>query len=267
MKRSISLIAAACLLITATACKKTDTDSKNTHEKKLASVTNEKKHWSYEGETSPDHWAELENNECGGKLQSPVDIIDVQKDASLASLDIHYNGETKIHDIVNNGHSIQFDFEPGDFITLEGKKYELKQFHFHESAEHTINGVRYPLVIHMVHASKDGKFAVIAVMGKESSDNAEPFKFLDKFLPVGQNEKKPVNESFDMTEVLPDSKGYFTYEGSLTTPPCTEGVKWFILKEPIDVSTKLIHDLKKLMPVNNYRGIQELNNRQIKEKP
>lgn len=267
MKKSISLIVATCLLITATACKKNDTDSKNTHEEKTASVKDEKKHWSYDGETSPEHWAELENNECGGKFQSPVDIVNVQKDASLASLDIHYNEKTKIHDIVNNGHSIQFDFEPGDFITLEGKKYALKQFHFHASAEHTIDGVRYPLVIHLVHANEEGKLVVIAIMGKESPENAEPYKFLDKFLPVSQNETKPINESFDMTEVLPENQGYYTYEGSLTTPPCTEGIKWFILKEPIGVSIKLINDLKKLMPIDNYRGIQKLNGRQIKEKP
>lgn len=225
----------------------------------------EEKHWSYEGETGPEFWKSLEDNDCGGDFQSPVNIINAKLDASLSPLDIHYSEETTIHDVVNNGHSIQFNFDEGDYIVLQNKKYLLKQFHFHEGAEHTINGVRYPIVIHLVHVSEDGQYAVIAVLGEESTENSDPFEFLDKFMPIEMNETKTVGEKFDMTDILPDSPGYYHYVGSLTTPPCTENVQWYIYKQPIEITQKLIDDLKELMPIDNYRGVQPLNGRVILE--
>lgn len=225
----------------------------------------EHKHWSYDGETGPEHWSEIDQNDCGGSAQSPVDIVETQKDETLKPIEFHYSQETKIHDVVNNGHSIQFDFEPGDYITLNGEQYNLVQFHFHEPAEHTIHGVRYPLVIHMVHKNKEGKFAVVAIMAKESKENNETFDFLDKFLPVKVNETIEVKDIFNLNNVLPENQTYYTYTGSLTTPPCTEGVQWFIFKNSVDVSLKMIEDLRKIMPVNNFRNVQQLNGRVIKE--
>lgn len=222
------------------------------------------KQWSYNGETGPDHWAEFEKGDCGGKFQSPIDILEVQPDSTLQPLDIHYNSGTKIHNVVNNGHSIQYNFAAGDYITLNGEKYELKQFHFHELSEHTIKGVHFPMVIHLVHVSKEGKYAVIAVMAVEDAANSQPFTFLDSYLPLAVEETKSVNATFNMNDVIPQQKQYYAYTGSLTTPPCTEGVQWFIFKEPLKVSVKMVKDLRANMPVNNYRDVQPLNGRVVK---
>nr|WP_294923113.1 carbonic anhydrase family protein [uncultured Flavobacterium sp.] len=224
-----------------------------------------KKHWNYEGETGPEHWCEIDKNDCGGQAQSPIDIFGAKKDGSLKPIDFHYDSQTKVHDVVNNGHTIQFNFEPGDYIMISGEKFELKQFHFHEPAEHTINGVRYPLVAHLVHVNKDGKIAVVEVMGKEDDENNDVYEFLEKYLPVKESQSKEINAHLDFSKILPDNKAYYTYTGSLTTPPCTEGVQWFVMKEAIDVSPKMIKDLKDLMPKNNFRSVQPLNGRIIKE--
>ncbi|MBL3656352.1 carbonic anhydrase [Fulvivirga sediminis] len=221
------------------------------------------KQWTYKGETGPDHWAEIDTNYCDGKAQSPIDIIDAVVSEDITPIDIHYNNATKIHDVTNNGHSIQYNFSEGDYINVEGKKYSLKQFHFHEPAEHTIKGVRYPIVLHLAHMSADNEYAVIALLGEEKSSNNPVFEFLNSYLPLQVDEKKEINESFNMNSIFPEDKSYFTYTGSLTTPPCTENVKWFVMQQALPVSNELISTLQEIMPINNYRKTQPLNGRTI----
>ncbi len=249
------------------ACNNKEQKNKNTEEVTAvkSSENKEKPHWSYEGETVPEHWAEFEeDSDCGGKFQSPINIMssDAKVNASLKELDINYKSQTKIHDVVNNGHSIQYNFERGDYLNHKGKRFDLKQIHFHESSEHTIDGIRYPMVIHMVHVSQDKEFAVLAIMVKEGESSA-PFKFLESYLPLQKGQTKTVDASFDLSQNLPKNKGYFNYVGSLTTPPCTEGVNWFVFKNPITISLKQVKVLQKLMPLNNYRNEQPLNGRQV----
>ena len=230
-------------------------------------IHKEKKDWSYEGNTGPEHWDEFEkDSDCGGRYQSPINIIskDVITHNSLNDLDIHYVSKTKIHEVVNNGHSIQYNFEPGDYISFKGDKYELKQIHFHESSEHTIDGIRYPMAIHMVHVNDKSQIIVLAVMVKEGNNSA-PFEFLESYLPINKNEHKTINSSFDLNQNLPNDKGYYHYVGSLTTPPCTEGVNWFIFKNPITISLEQVKIIQKLMPINNYRNEQPLNGRQVNQ--
>lgn len=224
-------------------------------------------HWTYNGETGPEHWAEIEKqSDCDGKQQSPINIIDIDviDDGSLNPIDIHYSSNVKIHRIINNGHSIQYDFEKGDFIVLNEKKYELKQIHFHEASEHTINGIRYPLEMHLVHVCKDNNIAVLAIMAKEG-ESSEPFAFLEKYLPVYSGETKLIDTNFDLNLNLPQEKGYYTYSGSLTTPPCTQNVTWFVYKAPITISVGQVKQLQKLMPINNFRGEQLINDRVVKQ--
>ncbi|UII34585.1 carbonic anhydrase family protein [Fulvivirga ulvae] len=264
MKRNFLILIAG--FVFATSCSTEKKQIEEQQEKQAsAAEAGEKKEWSYGGETGPDHWAEFEKGDCGGKFQSPVDILQTETDSTLQPLDIHYSKSTKIHEVVNNGHSIQYNFDAGDYITLNGEKYELKQFHFHELSEHTIKGVHFPMVIHLVHVSESGKYAVFAVMAVESEINSPAFQFLDGYLPLAVDEKKGVNATFNMNDVIPQQKQYYAYTGSLTTPPCTEGVQWFIFKQPLSVSLKMINDLRELMPVNNYRNVQPLNGRVIKE--
>jgi len=222
-------------------------------------------HWTYQGETGPQHWAEIEKqSDCDGMHQSPINIIDVdvETDTTLPPLEIHYASSVKIHDVTNNGHSIQYNFEKGDYLTLGGTSYELKQIHFHEAAEHTINGVRYPLEIHMVHISEKGEVAVLAIMAMEGRSSA-PFSFLESYLPIDVGETKPIDTHFDMNLNLPEQREYYAYNGSLTTPPCTEGVRWFVFKQPISVSLDQVKQLQRLMPLNNYRDEQPLNGRKV----
>ncbi len=227
----------------------------------------EAKHWSYEGETGPEHWAEfVKNSQCGGEFQSPINIISLKSDVdnTLKALDLHYAKSTKIHNVTNNGHSVQYNFEAGNYINYKGEKYALKQIHFHESAEHTIDGVRYPMVIHMVHVSAKGKYVVLATMVKEGETSA-PFTFLEQYLPVQKGETKTIDQGFDLNLNLPKDKGYYNYVGSLTTPPCTEGVNWFIFKNPISITTAQLKEIQKLMPKNNYRNEKPLHGRKVKQ--
>lgn len=227
---------------------------------------NEEVHWTYTGENGPEHWAELEKrSHCGGELQSPVNIIDIQtqEDPDLLPLDLHYYGQVRIHEVANNGHTIQYNFEAGDYISLWDVRYDLKQIHFHEAAEHTLNGIRYPLEMHMVHVNAQNEIAVLAIMAMEG-ESSEPFTFLEKYLPLDPGETKIIDQNFDLNTNLPANRDYYTYKGSLTTPPCTEGVTWVVFKEPITVSLEQVKELQCLMPLNNYRGEQELNGRVVK---
>lgn len=237
------------------------TVNENNHE-----TDHEKAHWTYDGETGPEHWVEIEKQaDCDGKQQSPINIIDVDavEDTSLKPLNIYYSKHVKIHDVTNNGHTIQYNFERGDYIDLSNEIYELKQIHFHEASEHTINGVRYPVEMHMVHVAANNKIAVLAVMVQEGK-SSEPFIFLENYLPVQIGETKLINSTFDVNLNLPENNEYYTYSGSLTTPPCTESVSWYVFKSPITISLKQVKQLQALMPLNNYRNEQPINGRIVK---
>lgn len=224
-------------------------------------------HWTYQGETGPDHWQEIGKRcHCNGKEQSPINIIDIDvvDDSSLEPLEIFYSENVKIHDVTNNGHTIQYNFEHGDYILLRDTKFELKQVHFHEASEHTINGIRFPLEIHLVHISDNNEIAVLATMAQEGR-SSEAFDFLESYLPIEVGETKAIDTHFDLNLNLPKNKDYYHYEGSLTTPPCTEGVKWYVFKDPITVSVDQVKQLQKLMPINNFRNEQSLNNRTVKQ--
>ena len=270
MKLASHFIIAAFIVFSLNSCKNIgETERESTlKSKEITAQTVEKAteiHWSYSGDTGPEYWSQMEGNTpCDGLMQSPVDIetIKVVEDEDLKPLDIHYKPETKMSKVTNNGHSIQYNFEEGDYVTIGDARYNLKQIHFHESSEHTINGVRFPMAIHLVHASDNGKIAVLGVMVKEGEPNA-PFEFLETFLPLKSGESKTINAGFDMNKNLPINKGYYHYTGSLITPPCTESVAWYIFKEPSTISKEQVVTLRKNMPLNNYRNEQKLNGRII----
>lgn len=223
-------------------------------------------HWSYEGETSPEHWIEIEkNSDCDGNHQSPINIIhkDVELTDSKNELKLLYTPTTHISTVENNGHSVQFDFEPGDSISYKNDIYFLKQIHFHEPAEHKINGIIYPIEIHLVHISKSGNFAVLGVLGQEGTES-QLFEFLESFLPIKTGETKSIHKKIDLSSLFLEKKSYYSYEGSLTTPPCTEGVQWIVFQQPIVLSIEEVLKLRENMPHNNYRNEQPLNNRIVK---
>lgn len=228
----------------------------------------EQQHWTYSGETGPEHWDEMEaGSACNGASQSPINIIrtdtdpDSQKNWPLA---LHYPAETHIHDVVNNGHSIQYDFDEGDDLNFRGETFELKQIHFHEPSEHTLNGVRYPIEMHLVHYNNAvNEYVVLAVMGYEGSAS-DSYGFLEQYLPLAPGEMKPIDRAFNLRNALPAKlTPRFHYRGSLTTPPCTENVNWVIFEEPFMLSHEQVVELKRLMPLNNYRDTQPLGNREV----
>lgn len=219
-------------------------------------------HWTYEGEHGPAHWASLEPafETCKlGKHQSPIDIRGA-KAATLPALDFAYQpAQLKI---IDNGHTVQVTYAPGSFLTVGDQKYELQQFHFHHPAEEKVNGKSYPLVVHLVHKNAEGKLAVVAVLMTEAEANPL-LETIWKNLPAEEGkEVVPEGVTVDPTALLPTQRGYYTFTGSLTTPPCSEGVTWFVLKTPTRVSKGQVATFAKKHP-HNARPVQPLNGRLV----
>jgi carbonic anhydrase len=258
MKRFVK-IPIVILLLVNLACNQ----NKKLSQETLVEHTHHEKHWSYAGETSPEHWAEIEkNSDCDGNQQSPINIIhnDVDSVRINNDLKILYTPSTLISEVENNGHSIQFDFEPGDSISYKGKTFFLKQIHFHEPSEHRINGITYPIEMHLVHVSKSGEITVLGVLGEEGKES-QLFEFFESFLPLENGAVKDIHEKIDLSCLLLEDRHYYSYNGSLTTPPCSENVNWIVFKEPMVLSVEEVVKLKNNMPINNYRNEQPLNGR------
>jgi len=219
-------------------------------------------HWSYSGDTGPERWGSLspEYAACSqGKEQSPVNISDAQH-AKLPAIEFNYQSSALA--VINNGHTIQVNYAPGSSITLDGKTYNLVQFHFHHVSETTIKGKHSPLEGHLVHKSADGKLVVVAVMFDEGAANPA-IKTVWSHVPkkVG-SENKPAGVQVSASQLLPTDRNHYTFPGSLTTPPCTEGVTWLVMAHKMTASKEQIEAFAKLYP-NNYRPVQPLNGRTI----
>lgn len=220
-------------------------------------------HWGYEGAGEPENWANLDpkNKVCAtGERQSPIDI----KDGIKVDLEpIQFSYRPSNFRIIDNGHTLQISVGESA-ITLTGKTYELVQFHFHRPSEEKINGQRFDMVAHLVHKADDGSLAVIAVLMERGSEN--PFiQTLWNNMPLEKNQPvSPPTVVIDPANLLPASRNYYTYMGSLTTPPCSEGVLWLVMKQPVQVSQEQINIFSRLYR-NNARPIQPTSGRLIKE--
>ncbi len=219
--------------------------------------------YTYEGAEGPDFWKELciDYTDCGGKVQSPVNITGVVEDAALPLIPQSYIA-TATH-IVNKGHTIQFNFDAGSSIVVNGETYDLLQFHSHTHSEHTVNGISAPMEIHFVHKNATtGKLAVIGVFITEGSENIILKNFVDH-LPATKDATYENAQTFSALDLMPADKSYFTYSGSLTTPPCSEIVTWIVMEHPIEASAAQIHDFEELEH-ENARPVQALEGRVIK---
>ena len=226
-------------------------------------------HWSYSGDTGPPKWAALESDysACGvGKMQSPIDIRDsVVKKGVLPTIEFDYQPSPL--KIVDNGHTIEVIYAPGSFITVQGKRYELVQFHFHKPSEEKINGKRADMVAHLVHTSADGSFAVVAVLLKAGQPNKLVETLWKNLPPEKERETAVEGVQVNAADLLPAKKtAYYTYTGSLTTPPCSEGVTWYVLKTPTFISNTEVARFAQLYPMN-ARPTQPLNGREILATP
>ncbi len=220
-------------------------------------------HWDYDGAGAPDNWAKLDpqNKACAiGQRQSPIDI----KDSIKVDLEpIKFNYRPSNFRVVDNGHTIQVAVGDSS-ITLTGKTYELVQFHFHRPSEEKVNGQRFDMVAHLVHKADDGQLAVVAVLMERG--NEHPFiQSVWNYMPLEKNAAvEPPNVVINLADLLPTGQSYYTYMGSLTTPPCSEGVLWLVMKQPVQVSTDQINIFSRLYR-NNARPIQPTAGRLIKE--
>jgi len=221
-------------------------------------------HWSYSGKTGPTHWAELDEHfkTCGtGKSQSPIDIHTASvHGTALPPLEFNYTSGP-LH-VVDNGHTIQVNVDPGSSLTVAGQRYELVQFHFHHPSEQQFNGKSTDMEVHLVHRDAEGQLAVVAVMLRPGPENAMVESVWRDLPKEKEHDASPANVSINPVELIPADHGYFTLAGSLTTPPCTEGVRWFVLKTPLALSRAEI-DTFAARYANNARPIQQLNGREI----
>ena len=221
----------------------------------------QKPHWEYSGEHGPSHWADLaeEFSTCAtGKLQSPFNIsADIT--ASLPILGLNYQPVPM--NIINNGHTIQADQAGGGQLVVGGQAYELLQFHFHAGSEYSIDGKTYPLEVHLVHASKSGDLAVVGVMFEEGATNAELAKIWAN-MPVNKGNNEVAGQTINVSNLLPANKKYYRFMGSLTTPPCSEGVNWHMMSTPITASAAQIAAFKAIYPMN-ARPLQDENDRLV----
>ena len=219
--------------------------------------------WAYEGEHGPAAWARLapENATCAnGKRQSPIDITDGIK-VELDAVQFEYRPSG--FRVVDNGHTVQVNVAPGNKIEVLGKHFELVQFHFHRPSEERIDGKPFDMVVHLLHKSADGKLAVVAVLLERGS--AQPVvQAVWNNLPLEKGDEVSAKGKLDPTELLPSDRRYYTYMGSLTTPPCSEGVLWMVMKTPVHISPEQLDIFSRFYPMN-ARPVQALHGRTIKE--
>jgi carbonic anhydrase len=228
-----------------------------------------KTHWTYEGKTGAEHWGDLdpEYAPCKiGREQSPVDIRHAER-AELPALRFEYKS-SPLKYLINNGYTIRVNYHDvpgtGNFLIVGDKRYQLTQFHFHRPSEEYIHGKPYDMEVHLMHKASDGKVAGVTVLLKEGSANAT-IQQIWEHMPMteGKEEEIPGVE-INPAGMLPHNTAYYKYMGSLTAPPCTEDVVWFVLKTPVDISAEEISAFAKLYP-HDVRPVQPLNGRVVKK--
>jgi carbonic anhydrase len=214
-------------------------------------------HWDYEGAMGPENWGK-EFPTCGkGKSQAPLNIKGPFEKVRFSVAPDYKQGQLKI---VNNGHTIQVNVPNGSKIRIDGKPYDLLQFHFHRPSEEHIDGKPSAMVVHFVHKNLEGELAVLAVMLREGNENPG-IKTLWSHAPKAEGpEVLPEGVMFNPANLLPREMDFFHYDGSLTTPPCTEKVKFFILKSQVNIGKEQVTDFPFKM---NARPIQPANGRPI----
>ncbi|NKX90112.1 carbonic anhydrase [Nocardia coubleae] len=209
-------------------------------------------HWDYDAE-GPDHWADLDSRfvTCrSGHAQSPIDLPAHTELHPDEHIEIEYRPLSSV-EVVNNGHTIQANVAPGsgNRIVVDGSAFELTQFHFHLPSEHTVDGAEAAMELHFVHADRAGRLAVLAVLLRAQPDSV-PLGAVLAAAPDRVGATRTVT-SIDPRAYLPTGFAQFRYEGSLTTPPCTEGVRWIVLREPAPVAIADVEHYRALFPHTN----------------
>jgi carbonic anhydrase len=220
--------------------------------------------WDYGPALGPSNWGNLKPEFAlckTGHRQSPIDIRNPQK-TDLPPIRFDYE-PSPLH-IIDNGHTIMVNYGPGSFLSVGGNRYELKQFHFHRPSEEKINGKSFDMTVHLVHADEKGKLAVVAVLLQAGDDNPLIRELWSDLPKEKEKEELLDNIQIDASRILPSDRSYYTFSGSLTTPPCSEDVTWFVLKHPTTVSAAEIKQFSQLYR-NDARPTQPLYDRIVRE--
>jgi carbonic anhydrase len=220
--------------------------------------------WDYQGKRGVLTWDKLDPayKACSaGHEQSPIDIRGAHLNKALPPIEFHYLAGSVT--IENNGHTIEIKVNPGSYIVAGGVRYDLVQFHFHHPGEEAVKGKLPDMDVHLVHKSADGKLAVIAVRLNEDIGlpNAT-LATLWQHLPATAGAHEKITEMVNPGGLLPADRGYWTYTGSLTTPPCTEGVRWFVLEQELGLSRDQLRAFGALYKMNS-RPLQDTHGRRI----
>lgn len=220
-------------------------------------------HWGYSGHEAPEYWGGLSHEYAvckSGRNQAPIDIADLTE-AELNPIVFKY-GSVPL-DIINNGHTVQVNYAAGSSISVDGHTFNLLQFHFHTPSENTVQGRSFPMEAHLVHADKDGNLAVVGVLFEEGAAN--PFiEAVWAQMPAKAGESKASSSmQLDAENMLPEDRSYYRFNGSLTTPPCSEGVRWMVLKNAVSISKAQADTFNTLMGGDNNRPVQPVNARPV----
>lgn len=221
-------------------------------------------HWSYQGKEGPKQWGELEPDfkTCKiGRHQSPINIESAKAEKSADLKPIGFGYSAGAAEVVNNGHTVQVNLPAGGSAKIGSDDFKLLQFHFHTPSEEQIDGKNYPLVAHLVHKNGQGQLAVVAVLFKPGKENAALKPVFDN-LPAKSGETRKLDANLDAASLLPADKAYYAFTGSLTTPPCSEEVRWQVLKTPVEISDAQLAQFRKLYKMN-ARPVQPLNDRKV----
>jgi carbonic anhydrase len=217
--------------------------------------------WTYEGGTGPQAWGALrpEFSLCGkGQRQSPIDI---QGGLAEDLEPVRFDYQASRFAVVENGHTVQVDVAPGNAIEVGGRRFELQQFHFHRPAEERIDGRAFEMSLHLVHKDAQGRLAVVALL----FDRGPPQPVVQQVwnnLPLERHEPVAARVALDLQALLPADRGYYTYMGSLTTPPCSEGVQWVVMRHPVTLAPEQIDLFARIYPMN-ARPLQATAGRRI----
>jgi len=228
-------------------------------------------HWDYGQEHGPAAWSALNPDwaTCSaGRNQSPIDLpskapaLSAEQKAKLGPAAVTVGHGAHIADVLNNGHTIQVNYAGADTLVFGGASFALAQYHFHSPSEHTVDGKHFPMEMHLVHKSADGKLAVVGVLVEEGAANTA-FEPVWGKLPKDKGADRSLDAvSVDVDQLLPKHRTAYWYDGSLTTPPCSEGVKWFVMKTPIQLAAGQIQAFRDIIQGNN-RPTQALNGRTV----
>jgi carbonic anhydrase len=221
-------------------------------------------YWDYSGKTGPLRWGKLDPayKACAdGREQSPVDIRGAHLNKALPPIEFHYIAASVTEE--NNGHTVVIHVKPGSYIVADGVRYDLIQYHFHHPSEEAVKGKYSDMEVHLVHKSADGKLAVVAVrMAEDVSKPNAVLATLWEHLPAKAGATEKVADMVNPGGLLPADRGYWTFMGSLTAPPCTEGVRWFVFEEELSLSRTQLRTFSALYRVNS-RPVQDLHGRKI----